>query len=79
MQYNTTLWVLCCKIDECNKTNTAFRPSISNWAQKQRRQIMPILKTRNLFISHSWAYGDAYEKLVKMLDAAPKFKGIIIA
>jgi len=26
-----------------------------------------------LFISHSWSYGDAYEKLTKMLDAAPYF------
>ncbi len=34
---------------------------------------MPTLKSRNLFISHSWAYGDAYEKLVKLLDAAPNF------
>nr|VFJ68870.1 MAG: MTH538 TIR-like domain (DUF1863) [Candidatus Kentron sp. FW] len=25
---------------------------------------MPALKTYRLFISHSWAYGDAYEKLV---------------
>ncbi|CAN7273347.1 TIR domain-containing protein [Paenibacillus sp. LjRoot56] len=25
-------------------------------------------KTHNLFISHSWAYGDAYEKLVGMLN-----------
>ena len=25
--------------------------------------------TYNLFISHSWAYGDMYEKLVSMLDA----------
>lgn len=30
-------------------------------------------KNRNLFISHSWAYGDAYQKLVKMLDDAPRF------
>jgi len=29
--------------------------------------------TYNLFISHSWAYGDAYEKLVKMLDGANHF------
>lgn len=27
----------------------------------------------NLFISHSWAYGDAYEKLVNMLDSKPYF------
>lgn len=25
--------------------------------------------TYNLFISHSWTYGDAYEKLVSMLDS----------
>ena len=35
---------------------------------------MPILKSRNLFISHSWAYGDAYNKLVSLLDAAANFK-----
>lgn len=27
----------------------------------------------NIFISHSWAYGDAYKKLTKMLDADPRF------
>ena len=31
------------------------------------------MKTYNLFISHSWAYGDAYDKLVKMLDKADRF------
>ena len=30
-------------------------------------------KNRNLFISHSWAYGDAYDKLVGLLKAAPNF------
>lgn len=25
--------------------------------------------TYNLFISHSWAYGDAYDKLIKLLDS----------
>lgn len=25
--------------------------------------------TYNLFISHSWAYGDAYEKLISLLDS----------
>ena len=25
-------------------------------------------KVYNLFISHSWAYGDAYDKLISMLD-----------
>ena len=27
----------------------------------------------NLFISHSWAYGDAYDRLVEMLNKAPGF------
>jgi hypothetical protein len=30
-------------------------------------------KTYNLFISHSWNYTDAYEKLCNLLDAAPYF------
>jgi hypothetical protein len=34
---------------------------------------MPALKSRNLFISHSWTYGDAYEKLTGMLRSAPNF------
>ena len=34
---------------------------------------MPALKSRNLFISHSWTYGDAYEKLTSMLNSAPNF------
>ena len=29
--------------------------------------------TYNLFISHSWTYSDAYEKLVALLDAKPNF------
>lgn len=29
--------------------------------------------TYNLFISHSWNHGDAYEKLVSLLDAASGF------
>lgn len=35
---------------------------------------MPALRPRNLFISHSWTYGDAYDKLVALLDAAPNFR-----
>jgi hypothetical protein len=35
---------------------------------------MPRLKSRNLFISHSWTYGDDYERLVALLDAAPNFQ-----
>ena len=35
---------------------------------------MPGLKNYRLFISHSWAYGDAYEKLVKFFNEHPNFK-----
>ena len=31
------------------------------------------MKTYNIFISHSWGYSDAYDKLVKMLDGEPRF------
>ncbi len=34
---------------------------------------MPALSTYRLFISHSWAYGDAYEKLVAFFDEHPYF------
>ena len=34
---------------------------------------MPELKTYKLFISHSWTYGDAYEKLVKFFKDYPNF------
>ena len=27
----------------------------------------------NIFISHSWTYGDQYDRLVRMLDQAPYF------
>jgi hypothetical protein len=30
-------------------------------------------KIYNLFISHSWAYGDAYEKLVNLIENRPYF------
>lgn len=33
-------------------------------------------KTYRLFISHSWAYGDAYEKLVAFFNAHPDFSWI---
>lgn len=32
-----------------------------------------MVKTRNLFISHSWSYSDAYDRLCDLLDAAPYF------
>lgn len=35
---------------------------------------MPGLKTYDLFISHSWAYGDAYEKFCNLLNGASLFK-----
>ena len=28
----------------------------------------------NLFISHSWSYGDQYNRLVELLNAAPNFE-----
>ena len=28
----------------------------------------------HLFISHSWAYSDTYDGLIKLLDAAPRFE-----
>ena len=30
-------------------------------------------KTYNLSISHSWSYGDTYERLIALLNAAPYF------
>ena len=30
-------------------------------------------KIYNLFISHSWTYGDAYEKFCSLLDSASNF------
>lgn len=30
-------------------------------------------KTYNLFISHSWAYGDAYDRLLDLLDSVESF------
>ncbi len=37
---------------------------------------MPALKNYRLFISHSWSYGDAYEKLVKLFNEHPDFEWI---
>ena len=31
-------------------------------------------KVYNLFISHSWSYGDAYDKLIEMLKSKPYFR-----
>ena len=33
-----------------------------------------MVKNRNLFISHSWTYGDAYDRLCHLLNAAPYFR-----
>jgi len=35
---------------------------------------MPTLRTYRLFISHSWAYGDAYNRLVQFFDEHPNFQ-----
>ena len=32
------------------------------------------MRTHNLFISHSWTYGDAYSKLVSLLTNRPYFQ-----
>ncbi len=32
------------------------------------------MRTHNLFISHSWAYSDTYNRLVNLLDARPYFR-----
>lgn len=37
---------------------------------------MPNLKQYRIFISHSWAYGDAYEKLVEFFDQHPNFSWV---
>lgn len=37
---------------------------------------MPSLKTYRLFISHSWAYGDAYETLVAFFHEHPNFSWV---
>lgn len=31
------------------------------------------MRQYSIFISHSWAYGDAYDKLIKMLNGDPRF------
>ncbi len=31
------------------------------------------MKIHNIFISHSWTYGDYYDRLVKMLESEPYF------
>jgi len=33
---------------------------------------MPV-KTYNIFLSHSWSYSDAYERLMELLEKAPYF------
>lgn len=35
---------------------------------------MPTLTNYRIFISHSWAYGDAYDKLVGFFNEHPNFK-----
>jgi hypothetical protein len=34
---------------------------------------MPILRTYNIFISHSWSYSDDYVRLVNLINSAPNF------
>jgi MTH538 TIR-like domain (DUF1863) len=37
---------------------------------------VPSLKNYRLFISHSWAYGDAYKKLVAFFNEHPNFRWV---
>jgi len=37
---------------------------------------MPYLKSYRLFISHSWTYGDAYEKLVSFFNEHSNFEWV---
>ncbi|MBP1627554.1 MAG: nuclease [Holophagaceae bacterium] len=37
---------------------------------------MPALRTYRIFISHSWTYSDAYDKLVNLLEKHPNFEWI---
>jgi hypothetical protein len=34
---------------------------------------MPVLRTYNIFITHSWKYDDDYVRLVNLINAAPFF------
>lgn len=34
---------------------------------------MPPLKRYRVFISHAWDYGEEYQRIVNLLDAAPRF------
>lgn len=34
----------------------------------------PMLRTYNLFVSHAWRYDDDYNRLVRLLQAAPSFQ-----
>ena len=34
---------------------------------------MPALKTYDIFISHAWAYGEQYDRLIRLLNSAPFF------
>ena len=34
---------------------------------------MPQLKIYDLFISHAWKYGEEYDRLISLLNAAPYF------
>ena len=35
---------------------------------------MPQLRNYDIFVSHAWQYGDAYYRLISLLDAAPYFQ-----
>jgi hypothetical protein len=47
---------------------------ITNNRRRHSESQMPALKTYDLFISHAWAYNDAYYRLQGLLQAAPYFQ-----
>lgn len=54
-------------------TITAAKLEVRIVLSQQMDGSMPHVKMRSLFISHSWSYTDAYEKLIGLLNAAPNF------
>lgn len=52
-------------------TRIPVRPLLQAKRTRDKEDI--IAKTYNLFISHSWSYSDAYEKLIDLLKKRPYF------
>ena len=50
------------------------RRAVAARRSPDRERHMSALRSRSLFISHSWSHGNAYEELVALLDAARHFQ-----